>query len=127
MPTLYVHVPGSTTTATTPVPIPGLSLDIFAGVGEQAVIILNAPQASATATGGNNPGGTFFLSVDGTRLSPSLRFGGSPQSPNGAHVPCTLVGAVPLKPKPQKVQAEYYAERSATVSTGPASLTVMLD
>jgi hypothetical protein len=69
----------------------------------------------------------FLLSVDGTRLTPSLRFGGGAQSQNGGYVPCTLVGAVPLKPKPQKVQAEYFAQPGATVSTGPASLTVMLD
>jgi hypothetical protein len=125
MPTLYKQIPTSSTTANAPVPIPGLSLDVPEGIGALAVIILNAPQASAK--GGKNPGGTFFLSIDGTRSHQAIRFGGSSQSPNGAYVPCTLVAAVALKIKPQKVQVEYFAEPDATLSTGPASLTIMAD
>ena len=125
MPTLYVQVPGITTASRSPLPVPGLSLDIPEGLGLQALVIMNAPQASAT--GGNVPGGCFVLSVDGARVLPALRFGGNSPQMNNVFVPCTLVVAVPLKPVLQKVQVECYCDPEATLSTGPASLTVLAD
>ncbi|MEA2931177.1 MAG: hypothetical protein QOG38_3605 [Hyphomicrobiales bacterium] len=127
MPTVYVQIPGApNTTAPSPVPIPGLGLDIPAGAGEQAVIILNVPQAFAE--GANFPGGWFGLSVDGAMLHLSVRFRGLADSPKSRYyTPCTLVAAVPLKLKAQKVQAMWNAETGSTVGLGASSLTVMVD
>jgi hypothetical protein len=122
----FVQIPGwPSTTATSPTPIPGLSLEIPAGTGEQALIILNVTQA--VATGSTNPGGWFGLSVDGAGLHTGARFNTPPPPPQQTYrVPCTLVAAVPLKLTPQKVEAMWYADVQCSLNIGPASLTVMM-
>ncbi|WP_204272862.1 hypothetical protein, partial [Enterobacter hormaechei] len=65
---LYAQTSGNhSTNAPTWTPIPGLALTIPEGVGTTAVITLNVPMPYAT--GNENPGGTFGVSVNGA-ISP---------------------------------------------------------
>lgn len=114
-----------TTTSTSPTPIPELSLEIPEGSGEQAVIILNT---QATAQGAIT-GGYFALSVDGVTLPQTAAFFPPTSSPPPAKftIPCTLVAAVPLKLKPQKVQALWHLNPSGSnLSISISSLTALI-
>jgi hypothetical protein len=67
--TLYAQTSGNqSTNSGSFVPIPGLSLTIPEGVGTAALVILNLPRPYAT--GNNNPGGNFGVSVDPAQRRP---------------------------------------------------------
>jgi hypothetical protein len=103
-------------------PIPGLSLQIPAGSGEQALIILNVPAPylmhNSIPTGGYV---AFCVSVDGTRLPANAKFTG----PNEARVPTTLVVAVPLAAKPQTIVGLWGGFDAYGHIDSPASLSAM--
>jgi len=68
---LYVQTTGTQMVAfgTSPTPIPGLTLTIPEGAGEQALVTLNVPNPySYTESRAYVAGGWFGLSVDGTTL-----------------------------------------------------------
>jgi len=88
-------------------PIPGLSLTIPEGVGDQALVILNVPASYAViASFTSGSGGQFYISVDGTVLPEYAEYDyvvsmNAQQTP--VRMPATLVVAVPLTLKPQTV------------------------
>jgi hypothetical protein len=90
-------------------PIPGLSLTIPEGAGDQALVILNVPASYAViANFTSGRGGQFNISVDGTTLPEYAEYDyvASMSAQNmPVRVPVTLVVAVPLKLKPQTVVA----------------------
>jgi hypothetical protein len=105
-------------------PIPGLSLQIPAGSGEQALIILNVPAPYLMHDPDVKPGGgyvAFCVSVDGTRLPASAKFTG----PNEVRVPATLVVAVPLAAKPQTIVGLWGGFDAYGHIDSPASLSAM--
>src|SRR6202035_1257872 len=84
-------------------PIPGLTLNLPAGVGTSALIILNVPMPYAT--GNSNPGGNFGVSVNGTVSPVVAAFTYNEAQPTSfGRVPTTLVLSVPLGNKPQIIQ-----------------------
>ena len=91
------------------VPIPGLSLTIPEGAGDDALVILNVPAPYAVmGSWTSGRGGVFTISVDGTVLPDYAEFDyvQSMSSQNmPVRVPVTLVVAVPLKLKNQTVVA----------------------
>jgi len=91
------------------VPIPGLSLTIPEGAGDDALVILNVPAPYAViANWTSGRGGVFTISVDGIVLPEYAEFDyvNSISSQNvPVRVPVTLVVAVPLKLKNQTVVA----------------------
>jgi hypothetical protein len=109
------------------VPIPGLSLTIPEGVEAAALVILNLP--NPFATGNNNPGGIFGITVDGA-LSPVVAsFTYSEQAPlTPGRIPTTLVVSVPLTNAAQSIVAVWFAVRGSTVIIdSPATLSALLD
>jgi hypothetical protein len=103
-------------------PIPGLSLQIPAGVGEQALIILNVPAPYLMHKQGFGGGYVAFcVSVDGTRLPANAKFTG----PNETRVPTTLVAAVPLADKPQTIVGLWGGFDAYASIDSPASLSAM--
>lgn len=105
-------------------PIPGLSLQIPAGAGEQALIILNVPAPYLMHSQIAPPGGgymAFCVSVDGTRLPANAKFTG----PNEVRVPTTLVVAVPLAAKPQTIVGLWGGFDAYAIIDSPASLSAL--
>lgn len=109
------------------VPIPGLSLTIPEGVGTSALIILNAPMPYAT--GNNNPGGNFGVSVNGTVSPVVAGFTYNEKAPSSfGRMPTTLVLSVPLGTKPQTIVGVWSGVRGSTVIIDtPATLSAILD
>ena len=103
-------------------PMPGLSLQIPAGAGEQALIILNVPAPFLMHKPGLGGGYVAFcISVDGTRLPTNAKFTG----PDESRVPTTLVAAVPLTAKPQTIAALWGGFDAYGTIDSPASLSAM--
>ena len=108
-------------------PIPGLTLNLPAGVGASALIILNAP--NPYATGNSNPGGNFGVSV-GSTVSPVVAAFtyNEAQPPSYGRMPTTLVLSVPLANNPQTITAMWSNVRGSTVIIdSPATLSAILD
>lgn len=124
---LYAQTSGTqTTNASSPVPMPGLSIQVPEGVDDAALIILNVP--NPYAEGNNYPGGWFGISVDGKILAPYASFTyGEPQPASFNRMPTTLVALVPLTTSVQTVQAVWQGIRGSTVIIdSPASLSGIL-
>lgn len=113
------------TKSATFVPIPGLSLTIPEGVGTSVIVILNAPMPYAT--GNNNPGGNFGVSVNGTVSPVVAGFTYNEKvPPSTGRVPTTLVLSVPLGNKPQTIVGVWSGVRGSTVIIDtPATLSVL--
>jgi hypothetical protein len=129
---LYVQTTGTQTVAfgTSPTPIPGLTLTIPEGAGEQALVTLNVPNPYAnTESRQYVAGGWFGLSVDGTTLPnvASFTFIPPPQYvDNLGRTPVTLIVAVPLAGKPQTVVALWRSYGMWLRLDTPASLSAIL-
>src|SRR3954447_18390150 len=113
------------TSSASPVPIPELSLTIPEGEGEQALVILNLPNVYVLNPAGNDPGGKFTISANGTVLPAYACM--TPVSNglvgNGRQT-VTLVVAVPLMLKLQPIVAMWQALNSChIVLDSPASLS----
>jgi hypothetical protein len=117
------------TSAVSPQPIPGLSVKIPAGVGDQILVILNVPNPYAMPSVGTQfPGGWFGIAVDGTVQPAYATFTyNEAQPPSTGRVPTTLVIAVDLTPNPQTIQAMWHGVRNSTVVLdSPATLSATL-
>ena len=114
------------TSATSPTPIPGLTVKIPAGVGDQILVILNVP--NPYAGGGEFPGGWFGISVDGTVQAAYATFTYNEATPaSTGRIPTTLVIAVPLAPNQQTIQGMWQGIRNSTVVIdSPATLSATL-
>jgi hypothetical protein len=124
---LYAQTSGTQqTNSATFVPIPGLTVTVPEGVGVSALVILNLP--NPYATGQNNPGGTFGISVAGTVSPVQATFTYNEKVPaSTGRIPTTLVVAVPLGVKPQAIQAMWYGVRGSTVIIDtPSTLSAIL-
>jgi hypothetical protein len=124
----YVQTTGTQqTNSATWTPIPGLTLPLPAGVGIQAIVIVNLP--NPYASGNNYPGGNIGVSVNGTVLPMYACFTyDSPQPQSTGRRPTTLVVGVPLGDKPQTLEAVWSGVRGATVIIdSPASMTMIMD
>ena len=88
-------------------------------------MILNVPSACAVGQSNFGTGGRFGISVDGVVLPAFAEFTYRSAQTND-RVPVTLVVAVPLTAKLQKIEGLYRAMPGATVRTGEsaASLSV---
>jgi mannose-binding lectin len=125
---LYAQTSGNqSTNSGSFVPIPGLSLTIPEGAGAAALVVLNVPMPYAT--GNNNPGGNFGVSVNGTVSPVVAGFTYNEQvPPSTGRVPTTLVVSIPLTSKPQAVAAVWSGVRGGTVIIDtPATLSAILD
>ena len=111
-----------------PQPIAGLNLTIPEGAGEQALVILNVPNPQAYTTAGQSAGGWFGISVNGV-MSPSVAsFTFTAPTMGGGmyiymRVPTTLVIAVPLVLKEQKIVAMWQSLGYGLTIDTPASLS----
>ena len=107
MSVLYAEFKGSQQFLGVPTPIPNLSLAIPEGANEMALVILNVPASWAViASWTSGRGGRFNISVDGVTLPEYAEYDylnaiGSQNMP--VRVPATLVVAVPMLLKTQKV------------------------
>src|SRR6185312_15591611 len=103
--------------------IPGLSITLPEGVGTMGLVFLNVPMPYAT--GNNNPGGTFGLSINGT-MSPVIAgfTYNEQQPPSYGRMPTTLILGVPLITAQQTVVAMWQNVRGSTVIIdSPATLS----
>jgi hypothetical protein len=130
---LYVQTTGTQMVAfgTSPTPIPGLTLTIPEGAGEQALVTLNVPNPySYTESRAYVAGGWFGLSVDGTTLPNVASFTFARPSlgdvDNLGRTPVTLIVAVPLAGKPQTVVALWRSYGMWLRLDTPASLSAIL-
>ena len=91
-----------------------------------AIVTLNVP--FPFATGNDNPGGTFGVSINGVTSTVIAGFTyNEKQPPAYGRVPTTLVVGVPLGPKPQVIQALWQNVRGSTVIIdSPATLSAIL-
>jgi len=110
-------------------PIPGLSITLPAvsGALNEALIILNVPNPYATGT--DNPGGYFGISVDNAVLVPVACFTSFEKAPQSTgRVPTTLVVRIRLKNSDtQAINAVWQSVRSSNVIIDtPASLSAMI-
>jgi hypothetical protein len=123
MPILYAQSSGSQQFLNQPTPMNGLSLTLPEGFNMQVLIILNVPSPYSITFGGAG-GGWFGISVDGTTLPvfASYTYNSSMPTNNPGRVPTTLVVAVPLGAKPQKI----VALASNCIVDSPATLSVIL-
>ncbi len=106
--------------------IPGLSFSIPEGDGAMAIVTLNVP--NPYATGNQNPGGVFGISVNGT-MSPVIGVFtyNEANPPSTGRVPTTVVVGVPLGVKPQTIQGMWQNVRNSTVIIdSPATLSAIL-
>jgi hypothetical protein len=97
-----------------PAPIPGLSLTLPEGVGEQVIVTLNVPSSWTSSSAG----ASFGISIDGQSSPISATYNASPQ----VHVPTTLVVGVSLTMKPQTV----IALAGSCVIDGVATLSAIM-
>jgi hypothetical protein len=125
---LYAQTSGKqSTNSANWVAIPGLSFTIPEGAGTSVLIILNAPMPYAT--GNNNPGGNFGISVNGTVSPVVAGFTYNEQAPTSfGRMPTTLVLSVALGVKPQAIAAMWSGVRGSTVIIDtPATLSAFPD
>jgi hypothetical protein len=126
----YAQTSGNlSTSAVSPQPIPGLSVKIPAGVGDQILVVLNVPNPYATPGAGTQfPGGWFGIAVDGKVQPAFASFTyNEAQPPSTGRVPTTLVIAVELAPNPQTIQGMWHGIRNSTVMLdSPATLSATL-
>jgi hypothetical protein len=131
MPVLFVQTSGnlSITGGTGQHPIPGLELTLPRASGEQALVTLNVPDSSMTMP--NQSGeisAVFIIVVDGTALPHHARYvfptSNFTISPANIHVPMTLIAAVPLIDKPQKVTARWATSAPALRIISPATASM---
>jgi mannose-binding lectin len=123
---LYAQTQGShSTNSGSFTPIPGLSLTLPEGVKDTALVILNVP--NPYATGNQNPGGIFAISVGGVVQAPIASFTYNEQvPPSTGRIPTTLVVGVPLGSKAQPVLALWQNVRGSNVIIdSPASLSII--
>ena len=121
---LYAQTSGKqTTNSGTFVPIPGLKITIPGGVDTTAIVVLNLP--NPYAQGGDFPGGTLGISVNGTVSPVVASFTYNEQKPQSdGRIPTTLVVGVPLANEPQTIVAVWSGVRGSTVVIDtPASLS----
>jgi hypothetical protein len=122
---VYAQTTGTqTTNSASWVPMPGLTVKLPEGVGEQAWLTLNVP--NPYATGNNYPGGNFGLQVNGTLQSPFASFTYNEQNPpSTGRIPTTLCAVVPLSQTGGvTVVAVWSGVRGSTVHIdSPATLT----
>ena len=130
---LYVQTTGTQMVAfgTSPTPIPGLTLTIPEGAGEQALVTLNVPNPySYTESRAYVAGGWFGLSLDGATLPNVASFTFALPSlgnlDNLGRTPVTLMVAVPLAGKPQTVVALWRSYGMWLRLDTPASLSAIL-
>jgi hypothetical protein len=104
----------------------GLSITIPEGVGTMAIVTLNVPLPYAT--GNDNPGGTFGISINGTNSPVIAGFTYNEKAPSSfGRIPTTLVVGVPLTMKPQVIQAMWQNVRGSNVIIdSPATLSAVL-
>jgi hypothetical protein len=124
----YVQTSGNLqTNSANYVAIPGLALTLPAGVGVEALVILNLP--NPYATGNNFPGANIAIAVNGKTLPMYASFTYGVQQPASySRMPTTLVVGVPLANQAQTIQAMWSGVRGATVMLdSPASLSVLMD
>jgi hypothetical protein len=121
--TIFVQTTGNHQCPFYMAPIPGLSLQIPPGSGEQALIILNVPAPYLIHLNPKAGDGyiTLGVSVDGTTLPATAKFTG----PDYARVPTTLVVAVALADKPQTIVAVWGGVDAYARIDSPASLSAM--
>jgi hypothetical protein len=124
MPILYAQSSASQNFFGQPTPINGLTLTVPEGFNRQAVIILNVPSPYTINFGGGGTGGWFGISVDGVTLPmfASYSYNSQIMSSNPGRVPTTLVVAVMLGLKPQKI----VALASNCIIDSPASLSAIM-
>ena len=106
--------------------IPGLSFGIPEGVGSMAIVTLNVP--NPYATGNQNPGGVFGISINGT-MSPVVGVFtyNEANPPSTGRIPVTVVVGVPLTMTPQTIQGMWQNVRGSTVHIdSPATLSAIL-
>jgi hypothetical protein len=121
---LYAQTNGTlATNSASFVPIPGLEITLPIGVDTLALVVLNLPMPYAS--GNNNPGGTFGISVNGKVSPVQASFTYNEQNPpSTGRIPTTLVVGVPLANNPQAVVALWYGVRGSTVHLdSPATLS----
>lgn len=124
---MYAQSSGSHQT-TSPVftPMAGLSITIPEGVGTMAIVTLNVPLPFAT--GNDNPGGTFGISINGNTSPVVAGFTYNEKAPSSfGRIPTTLVVGVALGSKPQVIQGMWQNVRGSTVNIdSPATLSAIL-
>ena len=124
---LYAQTAGTlSTNSGSFTPMKGLSLTIPEGVGTIAIITLNVP--NPYATGNENPGGTFGLTVNGAVSPVVATFTYSEPVPiSSGRVPTTLVVGIPLANAAQTIQAVWAGVRGSNVIIdSPATLSAVL-
>ena len=116
---LYAQSAGShDTTSPVMTPMVSLSITIPEGVGTIAIVTLNVPMPYAT--GNDNPGGTFGISINGTTSPVVAGFTYNEKAPSSfGRIPTTLVVGVPLGSKPQIIQGMWQNVRGSTVCHMP--------
>jgi hypothetical protein len=108
-------------------PMPGLTIQLPQGVGENALVVLNVPMP--WATGDNYPGGNFGLQVNGNVLAAYACFTYNEQvPPSTGRIPTTLTGVVPLSQTGTvQVVAVWSGVRGATVHIdSPSTLSAVI-
>jgi hypothetical protein len=103
-----------------------LNITIPEGVGTMAIVTLNVP--FPYATGNDNPGGSFGISINGTTSPVTAGFTYNEKQPSAfGRIPTTLVVGVPLGSKPQVIKALWQNVRGSTVVIdSPATLSAIL-
>jgi len=123
---LYAQTAGTlSTNSSSFTPMKGLSLTIPEGVGTIAMITLNVP--NPYATGNENPGGTFGVTVNGA-ISPVVAcFTYNEAAPSSfGRVPTTLVVGIPLANAVQSIQAVWASVRGSNlIIDSPATLSAV--
>lgn len=133
MPIQYVQTTGQQQVgfSFTPSPIQGLTLILPEGAGEQALVILNVPNAQGIATQGQTGGGQFGITVNGVASPTIAAFnffnpGMGGQMYMYGQAPVTLVVAVPLILQAQQVAATWQSLGYSLSITTPASLSALI-
>jgi mannose-binding lectin len=107
--------------------IPGLSVEVPRGVGENVLLILNVP--NPYAQGSNYPGGNFAIQVNGEILPAFATFTYNEQvPPSTGRMPTTLTAVVPLSQSGGlAVSAMWSGVRGSTVIIdSPATLSAVV-
>jgi hypothetical protein len=105
------------------VAIPGLSITLPEGVSTMGLVFLNVPLPYAT--GNNNPGGTFGISINGAISPVQAGFTYNDKAPSSfGRIPTTLIVGVPLINAQQTIVAMWQGVRGSTVIIdSPATLS----
>lgn len=126
----YVQTSGNLQAPFGKSPIPGLVLMTPEGVGALALITLNVPAPVVSTNPSGSPiSGWFGISVNGVALPNYAQFSFNPTLMGQTfpvYAPTTLVVAVPLALKPQKVEALWQALGGGGLAlVSPASLSMV--